>query len=120
VTTRVGIPVFQSPRKSGVLKGDVRNLKEMPNDSLRQFVTEIVNEGDKVINGEIFTVFSNIETGEEIEAPMETLTVLPKNSRNFRFTLPEKLPKGKYVLTVVLDYDDDAEQEGVRLNITVD
>lgn len=120
VTTRVGIPVFQSPRNSGKIKADVRNLKEVPNDTLRQFVTEIVNEGDKVIEGVLFTVFSNIETGEEIEVPTETLTVLPKNSRNFRFTLPEKLPKGKYVLTVVLDYDADAEQEGVRLNITVD
>jgi hypothetical protein len=74
---------------------------------------KIVNEGDKVIEGDIFTVFSNIESSQEIEMPMEALTILPKNSRNFRFILPEKLPKGKYVLTVVLDYDADAEQEGV-------
>ncbi len=120
VNTRIGIPVFQSPRKSGALKADIRNLKEIPNDSLRLFTTEIVNEGDKIIDGELFTVFSNIETGAEIEMPTQKMSVFPKNTRNFKFALPSKLPKGKYVLTVVLNYDENADQEGVRLNITVD
>lgn len=120
VTTRVGIPVFQSPRNSGTIKADIRNLKEIPNDSIRTFVTEVVNEGEKVIEGELFTVYSNIQTGEEVEAAIQTFTVLPRGSRNYRFVLPENLPKGKYILTVVLDYDDDADQEGVRLNVTVD
>lgn len=120
VTTRVGIPVFQSPRNSGTIKADIRNLKEIPNDSIRTFVTEVVNEGEKVIDGELFTVYANIQTGEEVEVPTQTFTVLPNGKRNYKFTLPENLPKGKYVLTVVLNYDDEADQEGVRLNITVD
>lgn len=120
VLTRVGIPVFQSPRTSGTMKADIKNLKEVPNDSIREFVAEVVNEGEKIIDGELFTVFSNIQTGNEIEAPVQTLTVLPKGSRYFRFAVPKDLPKGKYILTVVLDYDDDADQEGVKLNITVD
>lgn len=120
VTTRVGIPVFQSPRNSGTIKADIRNLKEITNDSIRTFVAEVINEGEKVIEGELFTVYSNIQTGEEVEAPVQTYTILPNGKRNYRFNLPENLPKGKYVLTVVLDYDDEADQEGVRLNITVD
>lgn len=119
VSARVGVPVFQSPRKSGTMKADIKNLKEVTTDNGREFVAEVLNQGEKIIEGELFTVFSNVQTGEEVEAPVETLTVLPKGTRNFRFSLPKGLPKGQYVLTIVLDYDDDADQEGVKLNVTV-
>lgn len=119
VTTRVGIPIFQNPRTAGTVKADIQNLKEIKTDSTHYFTTEIINEGDKLIEGEIYTVFSNIETGEEMEIPIQTTTVLPKNKRNYTFNLPKGLLKGRYVLTVVLDYDATADQEGIRLDLEV-
>jgi hypothetical protein len=119
VTTRVGIPIFQNPRTAGIVKADIQNLKEVKTDSTHYFTSEILNEGDKLIEGEIYTVFSNIETGEEVEMPIQNLTVLPKNTRNYIFNLPTDLPKGKYVLTVVLDYDAEADQEGIRLDLEI-
>lgn len=120
LVTRVGIPVYQSPRKSGTYKASVSNLKEIgQKDGKRQFKVNITNKGDKVIKGKIFVTLSNIQTGEEIEAPIHKMTVLPGLKREFIFSLPSSVPKGTYALATVLDYHPDEDLEGSQIQIDV-
>lgn len=120
IVTRVGIPVYQSPRKSGTYKAAVKNLKEIKGaNNKRQFSVDLSNLGDKVIKGKVFITLSNIQTAEEVETPIHKLTILPDLTRTLIFTLPASIPKGVYSMSAILDYHSEADLEGSQLKIEV-
>jgi len=121
VRPRIGVKVVQSPRSNKNYKGTITNLKEItqPKDSLRSFQVTISNKGDKMLDGRVYIVLSNLETAKEIKEKPKKLSLFPSVSKVMNLTLPKGTPAGKYSLAVILDYGNNAALEAVQMNIVV-
>ncbi|MBI4930289.1 MAG: hypothetical protein HY841_05970 [Bacteroidetes bacterium] len=121
VKPRIGVKVIQSPKSNINYKGAISNLKEttLPADTLRTFQANISNTGDKVIEGKIYLVFSNLETAKEIKEKPQRITVLPGATKKITLIMPPKIPAGKYSLAAILDYGNNSALEAVQMNVEV-
>lgn len=121
VKPRIGVRVIQSPKSNTNWKGAIAGLKEITqvNDTVRTFQASVSNTGDKVIDGKIYLVFSNLETAKEIKEKPERITVLPGATKIITLTMPKNIPHGKYSLAAILDYGNNSTLEAVQMNVEV-
>ncbi len=121
VKPRIGVKVIQSPKSNTNWKGAISDLKEITqaNDTVRTFQANVSNTGDKVIEGKIYLVFSNLETAIEIKEKPILINVLPGATKIISLTMPENVPAGKYSLAAILDYSNNSTLEAVQMNVEV-
>lgn len=121
VKPRIGVKVIQSPKSNTNWKGAIGELKEITqaNDTVRTFQANISNTGDKVIDGKIYLVLSNLETAKEIKEKPERINVLPGAVKIIALTMPKNVPSGKYSLAAILDYGNNSTLEAVQMNVEV-
>lgn len=121
VKPRIGIRVIQSPKSNTNYKADISDLKEItkPKDSLRTFEVKVTNTGDKLIEGKVYLILSDLATAKEIKAKPAKVSVLPDNKRMVKLVMPANIPPGKYSLAAILDYGNGSALEAVQMQIEV-
>jgi P pilus assembly chaperone PapD len=121
VRPRISVKVTQSPKSNTNYKASVSNLKEitLSKDSIRSFQVKITNQGDKMIDGKIYLVLSNLETAKETKEKPQSVSIFPSVSKTSVLKLPKNTPSGKYSLAVILDYGNSSALEAVQMNIVV-
>lgn len=121
VKPRIGVKVTQSPKSNTNYKGTLSDLKEITKekDTLRTFEVKVINTGDKVIEGKIYLVLSDLTSAKEIKAKPIKITVMPDNKRMSKLLLPKNAPPGKYSLAAILDYGNNSALEVVQMNIEI-
>lgn len=121
VKPRISIKVLQSPASNTNYKASIENLKEITQakDSVRTFQAKISNTGDKLIEGKIYLVLSNLETAKEIKKAPERITVLPGSKKMATIAMPSNIPPGKYSLALILDYGNNSALEAVQMNVEI-
>lgn len=121
VKPRIGVRVIQSPKSNTNYKASISELKEITQakDTIRSFEAKITNTGDKVVDGKIYLVLSNLETAKEIKEKPRTFSVLPGGIKIVALPLTKKIPAGKYSLAAILDYGNNTSLEAVQMNIEV-
>ena len=121
VRPRIAVKVVQSPRSNTKYKGAISNLKEITQakDTARSFEVKISNTGDKMLEGKIYLVLSNLETAKEIKAKPKKASLFPGTSKNIILSMPQNVPAGKYSLAAILDYGNNSSLEAVQINIQV-
>ena len=121
VKPRIGVKVVQSPKSNTNYKGTVTNLKEITQakDTVRTFQAQISNAGDKVFEGKLFLVLSNLETAKEIKQKPQKVSLFPGMSKTMTLYLPKLIPTGKYSLAAILDYGHNSPLEAAQMNIVV-
>jgi hypothetical protein len=121
VRPRIGVKVVQSPKSNKNYKGAITNLKEitLPKDTARTFQVKISNTGDKMLDGKIYLVLSNLETAKEFKQKPLKISLFPGISKNMTLSLPKDIPAGKYSLAAILDYGKNTSLEAVQMNIEV-
>lgn len=121
VRPRIGVRVVQSPRSNKKYKGSITNLKEITKttDTLRVFQVKVSNPGDKMIEGKIHLVLSNLETAKETKQKPKKVSLFPGISKNVELTIPKNTLPGKYSLAAILDYGNNSALEAVQMNIEV-
>ena len=121
VKPRIGVRVIQSPKSNTNYKATISALKEITQqkDTVRSFQVKIKNTGDKVLDGKIYLVLSNLETAKEIKAEPVKTTVYPGNSKMVNLNMPKNVPLGKYSLAAILDYGNNSTLEAVQMNVEV-
>ncbi|MFP4019165.1 MAG: hypothetical protein ACLFUH_07940 [Bacteroidales bacterium] len=122
---RIDVDLAYTPESEmdGNQRVKISNLKEVTNqeDSVRKFSAHIDNLGDILANCEVYLIASNMETLDETKFSKEKFVAYPQNSRTIELTLPEdKLPKGKYSLSAILDYGSNESLEGTQTTIEVE
>lgn len=115
-TIRIGVPIFLNPSSDNSEQAVIYGLKEAQD---KVFTSTVHNKGGKVIRGNIYTTLSNVETGEEVQLKPFEVLVLPGLKRDIQFRLPETVAKGNYLLTCILDYSEEKDYEGTRMEITI-
>lgn len=121
VRPRIGVKVVQSPKSNKNYKGAISNLKEItqPKDTVRTFQVKVSNTGDKMVEGKVFVVLSNLETAQEIKQKPLKASLFPGTSKTMTLFLPKNVPPGKYSLAAILDYGKNSTLEAVQMNVDV-
>jgi P pilus assembly chaperone PapD len=121
VRPRIAVKVIQSPRSNTNYSAALSNLKEVtqPQDSVRSFQVKVLNNGDKVLDGKMYLVLSNLETAKEFKEKPQKLTLFPGVSQTMTLHMPKNVPAGKYSLAAILDYGNNSALEAVQMNIEV-
>lgn len=121
VKPRIGIRVTQSPKSNTNYNATISELKEItqPKDSLRTFEVKVHNIGDKIIEGKVYLILSDLVTAKEIKAKPVKVSVLPDNKRIVKLKMPPNVPSGKYSLAAILDYGNNSALEAVQMHIEV-
>lgn len=121
VAGRIAVKVVQSPKSNIEYEAKISQFAEItkPADSTRSFLIEVENNGDKIINGGVYFIASNLATADEIQFPSEKIVrgVLPGTKKQYTLKLPKTpvLPAGKYYLAAILDYSKDKNLEGAQI-----
>jgi P pilus assembly chaperone PapD len=118
---RIGIKVIQSPKSNTNYKASLTDLKEITKtkDSLRTFEVKVNNLGDKVVEGKLYLVLSDLTTAKEIKAKPLKINVLPDNKKTAKLIVPKNVPAGKYSLAAILDYGNNTPLEAVQSTIEI-
>ena len=121
VRPRIAVKVVQSPRSNTNYKGSITDLKEITQtqDTGRVFQVKISNPGDKMLDGKIYLVLSNLETAKEIKEKPLKASLFPGMSKTIKLVMPINVPPGKYSLAAILDYGNNSSLEAVQMNIEV-
>lgn len=121
VRPRIGVKVVQSPTSNKNYRGSVSNLKESTkaNDTLRTFEVTVSNIGDKMLEGKVYLVLSNLETAKEIKELPKKVSLFPGISKSMKLIMPKNCPPGKYSVAAILDYGYNSSLEAVQMNIEV-
>ena len=121
VNPRISIRVTQSPKSNTNFKGAISDFKEITTakDTTRKFQVKISNTGDKIINGRVYLILSDLGTAKEIKAKPIKVNLLPANKKMITLYMPAKVPPGRYSAAAILDYGNNSALEAVQLDIEV-
>jgi len=118
---RIVVLLKQSPRSNQNYKGTVSGLKEVTEvgDEFRSFEALIVNQGDKVLDANLFLAYANMTTMEENQLKPRKVSIYPDQSRKVILTLNNKLTPGNYAIAFMMDYGHRSAIEGSQILIEV-
>ena len=121
VTPRIAVLISQSPKTNKNYKGKIYALKEVTTakDSVKTFHVVVENTGDKIFEGNVQLLLADMATAEETKYKPQKNRVFPGEKRTFVLTLPNNIPKGKYVLAAILNYGHDTALEGTQLLVEI-
>ncbi|HCN83746.1 MAG TPA: hypothetical protein DIT07_09000 [Sphingobacteriaceae bacterium] len=115
---RFGIHIYQTP--PGVTNKEAKALS-LKQDSIEKkaYNFAIVNTGGTQLTCKARLELTNIETGKEIKLEEVEFPVFPGAKRIVQLLLPADIPKGKYSMLALLDYDTSMPLEAVELGIEI-
>jgi len=120
ISARIAVPIYQSPAGNTFFKGTIDGLVEvLTEEGDRSFESEVINIGDKILNCKVYYTIVNLKDAEEMMSDPFEFSLLPESSKKVVYNLDDKLKKGNYSVTAILDYGINDELEGVQLDIEV-
>ena len=81
---------------------------------------EATNAGDGIAYCTSYIDLTNLSTGEQQRIPVKRFTIVPGIKREFRFIIPNGIPKGTYGAIGVIDYEDAPEIQAAKLKFQVE
>lgn len=122
IIPRIVVLVKQSPRSNLNYKGTVTGLKEVtkPDDEFRSFEATLINQGDKILEANVFLAVANMDTMGEEQLKPTMVTIYPDQSRKVTLSLRSKLEPGKYAIAYLMDYGHRSALEGAQMMLEVE
>jgi hypothetical protein len=119
LNSRIMVEIFQTPMIStGIISVKIDQLREIDSEpTKRKFTALVTNNSDVIVNGKVYLIASNMETGKETIFPSINVNMFPKNTQRVNFEIPNNLPTGFYALAAILDYGSYQALEGVQIVI---
>lgn len=122
LTVRVGIQVFYTPFTATKKSIEISELiLKDSKDSNYAKIADLVlrNTGEMETDGKVNLELVNTATGEKTKLPEQKFYTLPGAVRVLTIAVPAKMPKGKYVLTALVDYGPDQELKIGEADLTL-
>jgi hypothetical protein len=121
IVPRIVVLVKQSPRSNQNYSAKISELKEITENGQKRktFEATISNEGDKVVDANVFLALANLETAEEKQFNKTRFTVYPGQKRKVQLSLPVDPEPGSYALAMLMDYGNNTAIEGVQMLLEV-
>ena len=103
-TFAFGVFMYQNPPNVQNNLVDIIDFKLNQIETSRMLQVDIENKGDGVAYCTTYIELTNYNTGEQQKLVVKKFTIVPTLIREFNFSLPEELAKGKYSAVAVLDF----------------
>lgn len=119
---RIDIYLSYIPATGETGRIEINNLQEVEssNPEERVFTVNLDNLGERITNGKVFLIASNLQTGEEQRFRTIDVSTYPQSSRTVELTMPAGLTPGTYSIAAILDYPGSASLKGTQITINVD
>ncbi len=119
-TYAFGVFVYQNPPNVDNNNVDITNFKFNKLDSLYNIEISAKNIGDGIAYCMAYVDITNISTGFQKRLLVKRFTIVPDLEREFRFRLPENLPKGDYIAVGVIDYKNAEEIKAAKTKFSIE
>ena len=122
ISGRIDIFLTYNPRGGDPGRLEISNLRETDsnNPEERRFLVNLENVGDRIINGQVFLIASNLQTAQEERFRTVEASIYPQTVRTMELVLPASLSPGRYSLAAILDYHGSASLKGTQIIIDVE
>jgi hypothetical protein len=110
---RIGIHVYQTPPT--VTKKEAKAIslvQDKVNKDLYDFT--MVNTGMTMLDCKVRLVLTDLASGTEIKLEEQAFPVFPGGIRLIKLEIPKTVPKGKYSMLGILEYDPDMPLEAIE------
>ena len=118
-TYAFGVFVYQNPPNVDNNNVEITNFKYNELDSSSNIEIKANNIGDGIAYCVAYVDITNLTTGYQKRLLVKRFTIVPKLEREFRFTLPDDLPKGDYLAVGVIDYKNADEIKAAKTKFTI-
>jgi P pilus assembly chaperone PapD len=118
INPSIGVYLFQSPASYNNESAIISDFKEAVKN--KSMSVDVSNTGDKIIQGKVYLIISDLQTAEETQLDAIEFTLIPGVKKTLLLDLPKEMKTGMYSLTGVLDYSPDKDLEGVVMDYTVE
>jgi len=118
-TFAFGVFAYQNPPNVLVNKVEFTDFQLKDVKTGKALYIEVQNQGDGIAYCTSYIDLTNLDTGEQQRLKVKNFTIVPELIRDFNFTLPENLPKGKYLAVGVLDYESSDEIQAARMEFEI-
>jgi hypothetical protein len=116
VNVRSGIKIYHRLPQTRERRIEIQNMKFEKERSMVELHFE--NNGNVWAEGTIYSDLINTVTGEKIKLEDIIFYTMPSNQRITGIPIPKELPKGNYILSVLMDYGDPNNMEAGELKFT--
>lgn len=115
---RIGVHVYQTPPAAKKKEAKAISLEaDKVEKNAYNFLMN--NTGKSMLECKVRLVLTNLADGSETKLDEFEFPVFPEAKRIVKLTLPATLPKGKYSMLAVLDYDADMPLEAIEKPIEI-
>lgn len=118
-TFAFGIFAYQNPPNVLTNKVEFTDFQLKEINAAKALYMEVQNQGDGIAYCTSYIDLTNLDTGENQRLKVKNFTIVPDLIRDFNFTLPPTLPKGKYLAVGVLDYESSEEIQAARMEFEI-
>ena len=119
-TYAFGVFVYQNPPNVNNNNVEITGFKYNAQDSLSYMTINAKNIGDGIAYATAYIDVTNLTTGFQQRLLVKRFTIVPGLEREFRFGLPNDLPKGDYVAVGVIDYKNADEIKAAKTKFTIE
>lgn len=119
-TFAFGVYMYQNPPTVANNKVSIDNfVYQGINGSTPKIDMTLKNVGDGIASCTAYVELTNTKTGKQQRLMVKRFVILPGYTRNYMFTLPDKLEKGTYSAVGVLDYGSKEDVEAAEINFEI-
>ncbi|TVZ57362.1 hypothetical protein OD91_2683 [Lutibacter sp. Hel_I_33_5] len=118
-TFAFGIFAYQNPPNVLSNKVEFTDFQFDQSEDTASLFLKVQNTGDGIAYCTSYIDLTNLSTGQQERLKVKKFTIIPELERNFSFTLPDKLPSGKYLAVGVLDYESSDEIQAAKMEFEI-
>lgn len=111
---------YQNPPSVGVSEVEILDFSFSYSETNKYIHLLVKNIGKGIARAKAYVELDELNTGYHETLDLQIFNVLPNRQREFTFTLPGKMPKGKYSLMGILDFGSDEEIKAASKEIIIE
>lgn len=115
---RIGIHVYENPAVAN--KKEARAIALEPDkDQKDVYNFSLVNTGKAMLECKARLLLTNLSNGQEVKLDEMEFPVFPDGKRIVKLQIPQTVPKGKYSMLAILEYDSDMPLEAIERSVEI-
>lgn len=115
---RVGIHLYLTPE--GITGKEIKLLEfGALEEQTNKYRITCQNTGQTQLNCTSYLELLSLSDGTRLKLPAIEFPIFPEQKRYLDFVIPESTPKGKYILTGVIDAGEDVALEAAQITIEI-
>ena len=110
---------YQNPPSVGVSEVEILDFSFSYSETNKYIHLLVENIGKGIARAKAYVELDELNTGYHETLDLQIFNGLPSRQREFTFTLPGKMPKGRYSIMGILDFGSDEEIKAASKEIII-